>query len=413
MGITLAIILLIGGLTQEGLTKEGKSISIFNVVKFPNDACEGSGNQNGTCYTAEECSSIGGTNAGTCAEGYGVCCTISLTCTGTSMSHTSSQNNTHLIMAATTSPPMGCSYSICPLSSNICRIRLDFQAFAIAGPGVQTATTLTLTGAASNCVTDTFSATGILGGSPVICGGNNNQHMFVDTDGEECVSANFAFGGITTINRQFNIKVTQYDCMDSINGGPSGCLQYFVPEAGLVSSYNYPVGAAAVVNTPQATVFQHLANQNYAICFRRAAGRCALCFSPDVRGAAADQSFGLSTSAMAARSETDAGCIADYLAIPGAMTTEALAKANPKAGLGIYKNCGAIFAAADNVIGATTTTVCTGELPFRIRFVTDGDEALVGTGAAMPPVGATDGTTADISNKGTVGFSLDYWQVAC
>merc|ERR1711941_163430 len=193
MGISVAIILLLA-LTQECLTQEGKSISIFNVVKFPNDACQGSGNQNGTCYTAEECSSIGGTNAGTCAEGYGVCCTISLTCTGTSMSHSSSQNNTHLIMAATNSPPMGCSYNICPLGSNVCRIRLDFETFTIA-------------------------ATGSLGGSPVICGENQNQHMFVDTDGEECVSANFAFGGLTTINRQFNIKVTQYDCMDQENGG--------------------------------------------------------------------------------------------------------------------------------------------------------------------------------------------------
>ena len=31
--------------------------------------------------------------------------------------------------------------------------------------------------------------------------------VFVDTDGEECASANFAFGGLTTINRQFNIRV--------------------------------------------------------------------------------------------------------------------------------------------------------------------------------------------------------------
>jgi len=403
MGITLAIILLIGGLTQEGLTKEGKSISIFNVVKFPNDACQGSGSQNGTCYTAEECSSIGGTNAGSCAEGYGVCCTISLTCTGTSMSHTSSQNNTHLIMTATTSPPMGCSYSICPVSSNICRIRLDFQTFTIAGPGVFTATTLTLLGGAGSCRTDTFSTTGSLGGSPVICGQNQNQHMFVDTDGEECASANFAFGGLTTISRQFNIRVSQFDCLDVENGGPSGCLQYFTAPAGLVSSYNYPIGAAAVVNTPVAGIFQHLNNQNYAICFRRAAGNCALCFSPDVRGTAIDQSFGLSISAMAARSETDTGCTTDYLVIPGAMTTQALALANPKAGLGIYKNCGADFVATDNVIGATTTTVCTGELPFRIRFVTDANEMMV----------AAAGTMSDLGNKGTTGFSLDYWQVAC
>jgi len=402
MGITLAIILLIGGLTQEGLTKEGKSISIFNVVKFPNDACQGSGSQNGTCYTAEECSSIGGTNAGTCAEGYGVCCTISLTCTSTSMSHSSSQNNTHLIMAATNSPPMGCSYNICPLGSNVCRIRLDFETFTIAGPGIFTATFVTILGGPGSCRTDTFSATGSLGGSPVICGENQNQHMFVDTDGEECVSANFAFGGLTTINRQFNIKVTQYDCMDQENGGPTGCLQYFTAPAGLVSSYNYPIGAAAVVNAAAggANNFQHLNNQNYAICFRRAAGNCALCFSPDVRTAAIDQSFGLSVTAIAEMGATDAACLTDYLEIPGAMASQALALANPKTALGTYKNCGANLSGG---AGATTTTVCTGELPFRIRFVSDANEANAAAAVAM----------SDLTAKGTVGFSLDFWQAAC
>jgi len=408
MGITLAIILLIGGLTQEGLTKEGKSISIFNVVKFPNDACQGSGSQNGTCYTAEECSSIGGTNAGSCAEGYGVCCTISLTCTGTSMSHSSSQNNTHLIMAATTSPPMGCSYSICPLSSNICRIRLDFQTFLIAAPGGFIASLTTILGGPGSCRTDTFSATGSLGGSPIICGQNQNQHMFVDTDGEECVSANFAFGGVTTINRQFDIKVTQYDCMDIENGGPSGCLQYFTAAAGLVSSYNYPIGAAAVVNNQNggATNFQHLNSQNYVICFRRTAGNCALCFSPDVRTTAINQSFGISSTAIAEQGAIDAACTTDYLVIPGAMhnvigtMSLAMALANPKAALGAYKTCGANLSP---VAGMTTTTVCTGELPFRIRFFSDGNEENAAAAQA----------TSDLNAKGTVGFSLDYWQAAC
>merc|ERR1712223_2360242 len=69
-----------------------KAISIFNVVKFKNDVCAGGGNQNGTCYTAEECSAIDGTASGTCAEGYGVCCIVSLSC-GSS----SKQNCTYMV----------------------------------------------------------------------------------------------------------------------------------------------------------------------------------------------------------------------------------------------------------------------------------------------------------------------------
>ena len=34
--------------------------------------------QNGTCYTKDECEEKSGTSAGTCAEGYGVCCTCKL-----------------------------------------------------------------------------------------------------------------------------------------------------------------------------------------------------------------------------------------------------------------------------------------------------------------------------------------------
>merc|ERR1712072_1557674 len=134
----------------------GKAISIFNVVKFKNDVCAGGGNQNGTCYTAEECSAIDGTASGSCAEGYGICCIVSLVC-----GSTSKQNCTYLVQAATTAPKTNpCTYTICPLSSNICRIKLDFSTFAIAGPS-----TLTLTTA------------------------NAGQHMFVDSDGDACNTA--------------------------------------------------------------------------------------------------------------------------------------------------------------------------------------------------------------------------------
>merc|ERR1712012_914481 len=56
-----------------------KFLSVFNIVKFPNDACD-AGSKNGTCYTKDECDTLGGTNDGSCASGYGVCCTFTLNC---------------------------------------------------------------------------------------------------------------------------------------------------------------------------------------------------------------------------------------------------------------------------------------------------------------------------------------------
>jgi len=101
--------------------KQGK-IGIFNVVRFPNDVCKGSGSLNGTCYTKEECSNRKGTASGECANGFGVCCVISLTCGGSS-----SDNCTNLVQAATTSPTTDCQYKICPVSSSVNRIRLDLS----------------------------------------------------------------------------------------------------------------------------------------------------------------------------------------------------------------------------------------------------------------------------------------------
>merc|ERR1712117_867673 len=68
-----------------------KALNVFSVVKFPNDVCTGQNGLNGTCYTTEECAAKGGAASGTCASGFGVCCTFSLTC-----GSTSSENNTYV-----------------------------------------------------------------------------------------------------------------------------------------------------------------------------------------------------------------------------------------------------------------------------------------------------------------------------
>merc|ERR1711893_173748 len=86
----------------------------FQIVKFPNDPCiVTGGTKNGTCYTSEECSDRGGTSSGSCAEGYGVCCTFTLGCGGSS-----SENTTYLeLMGSSLTGP--CSAQICKQNDNI------------------------------------------------------------------------------------------------------------------------------------------------------------------------------------------------------------------------------------------------------------------------------------------------------
>ena len=49
-------------------------LSLFTIVSFKNDACTSTAGTNGTCYSSNDCSSLGGTASGSCASGFGVCC---------------------------------------------------------------------------------------------------------------------------------------------------------------------------------------------------------------------------------------------------------------------------------------------------------------------------------------------------
>merc|ERR1712195_201088 len=94
-------------------------------------------------------------------------------------------------------------------------------------------------------------------------------------------------------------------------GGPPGCLQFLLgtvaaPHTGTITSFNFLGGF-------------HLSNQNYDVCIRRAAGQCAICWSPTTtQTAAIAGSFGLSVSGIAASDTSVIGtsCTTDYVVIP-------------------------------------------------------------------------------------------------
>jgi hypothetical protein len=257
--------------------RPGKSIGIFNIVKFDNDVCNAAAqNMNGTCYTAEECAERDGTASGSCADGYGVCCIIEVSCGGRT-----SENCTYLTQTPSASPAVDsddlddqCSYTICPRTSTVNRIRLEFATFMLAPPVTPTALDGQATGtdnrdfAIGQCNTDSFS----VGNSPVICGANDGQHMVVDTDGTDCVTALFTFGA-GTVMRGYTIHVLQFESTNEM-GGPPGCLQFFTGAMGTVSTFNW--------QTP--TTSTHLANQNYDVCVRKLIDRCAICWAPVTTG---------------------------------------------------------------------------------------------------------------------------------
>jgi len=414
--------------------RDKKSIGIFNIVKFPNDVCSSDqANRYGTCFTAEECSNLNGVASGTCAEGYGVCCVITLACGGTTRA-----NCTHLSQTASADPntdpgsETACTYTICPVSSTVNRIRLDISMFDIAAPASPTsftgnaAGTAGMTSVLGSCLTDSFSVSGPSGGPyPIVCGVNNDQHMIVDTDGTGCVTALFSFGMGATM-RNYEIHVTQFDRLNDM-GGPARCLQYYTGLTGLARTFNWQAGQTG----------QHLAFHNYDICVRQEAGRCVLCWSPTTTGTATTVgTFGISNDGAADGTTPGAGagvgCTGvasnDFIVIPNGVSLAAL----PASGTGI--NQIAIDQAALNPsrfcgrflnsqqAAQTDTTVCTRLRQFsRLGVSFDPIEAAPAAGAtpATDAVNTVEssGTQATAGTLdgplGSAGFELGFTQGTC
>ena len=122
------------GEDEEG--RQVRNLNVFNVVSFPNSECAAVSGYNGTCYTASECSSLGGSASGTCASSFGVCCVFSIAC-GSS----SSANNSYAVISSysTSTDSDPCTYTFCKTNTDVCKLRIDFDTMVLSAPsGVTT-----------------------------------------------------------------------------------------------------------------------------------------------------------------------------------------------------------------------------------------------------------------------------------
>jgi len=280
--------------------REEKLISTFQVVRFPNDICVGSNSRNGTCYTSQECTSKGGSSSGSCADGFGVCCTFIISTCGSS-----SSENLTAWKAPTTVSTGTCSLKVCPVSEDICSLRLDFTTFVITGPSTYSLVQLrrklgqpirnipdVLNNAAAlegstlttNCLTDTFYQTSASPSTnpPSVCGTLTGEHMYVEADTDRCNMLMFNFGdatsattqisntrGVTaTASRSWDITISHIECTSPVLP-PAGCTKYWWGSGrATVKSYNYLTTAGST----------HLAMQHDRNCIRRERGNCVGCF---------------------------------------------------------------------------------------------------------------------------------------
>eukprot|EP00093_Oithona_nana_P004330 04330.XXX_134142_132652_1 [CDS] Oithona nana genome sequencing. len=361
--LILISIVLAGSIEEdvEAETKKGKILNFFTVVRFPNSVCAGD-TLNGTCYSAEECSSRGGVQSGTCAGGYGVCCTFQRGCGAEA-----SENCTYFQSSGTETGQ--CRLKICPCSDNICQLRLDFQTFVINQPKITAESVQKINTQMFydklQCQTDQFSVTAPGNPAPpVICGTNSGEHMYVDAS-DMCndLAFNLADTG-STVTRTWTIKITQYDC-NYDNLAPDGCTQYFWGATNdIVKTYNFDGGA-------------HLASQNQNICVRRERNTCRICWSTvDAQG-----DFELSTittedaASIAGTAKHEFGCCnygTNFAQMTGydCAKIPSPSKATDSAELTAVVNgfCGGDLGTAGTAVEAT---VCSKAIPFHVRFLSD------------------------------------------
>merc|ERR1712223_1753948 len=398
--IVLAVLFFVQNVTAVEVEqqREGKFLSMFNIVRFPNDHCDAGGSRNGTCYTKEECENKGGTEDGSCASGYGVCCSFVVNC-GASLS----ENNTYF--ESDGDEKSHCSIQICKASDKIVQLRLDFITFNIAGPetgiitvgnavsgNIDPSGTGKEAGLQSRCLTDIFAISNPGGPSPPqICGYNADTHMYVDM-GENCIDLAFQLG-TSSSNPTWNIRVTQYD-MNYDNLAPFGCTQYFWKEdsdsdgKGVITSYNWNGGNG-----------YHLANQNQVICIRREEDKKKICYSTasvnDINISGAKYVGNAITYCGGYGGDGD-GKYRDALIIQSLekVTGAALSQDNicGQSGFGTG-------AAASPLATANHKTVCTKSFPFVVRFTSDGWE--------QPTAGEVNTVAASPANR---GFKIYYEQ---
>merc|ERR1712183_1186490 len=352
--------------------KNGRQLSLFSIVQFPNQECtsESSTTQKGTCVTTSECTTMTGTADGKCASGFGVCCVIATSTCGSTIS-------TNIPYIRNPASPSGnkpssastCSFTINKVSEDVCQLRLDFQTFSVF-----------VVDTTSAACTDSFAVTGQTGKNPpTICGTNTGYHMYAEfgalaTDSAQ-ITLTYGTAGIST-EETFNILARQISCTATWRA-PTDCVQYFTGASGNVKNYNFG---------------QLLLGQYYTNCIRTEKGRCGILWKTSST-TSPDPFLIAAPGTTAANAGTNPGneCPTGFVHIPG-LSMDGINAIPVPLGLQAFQSfmCGTIW----GVEGQTTAA----SLVSRVQPFTVGVYSHATT--AQPAATST-------------GFSLDYTQLPC
>jgi len=263
--------------------RDGKFISIFEIVKFDNDMCTASDGNMGVCYTEKECNKANGVATGKCAEDYGVCCVFKANTCGDTLDQavTYIESPNYPAMA----PTGECKFNVKKCDANVCQYKIDFDMVMMAGPDM------------GDCNNDTLKITSIDAASAklvpdTLCGDLSGQSIYVDVEDTTDVPM-FTFN-IDSDMAKWRIKVQQIACK-SEDLAPFGCLTYNTETSGMIMSFNNQNGGGQLIN-----------DQKYTHCIKNQKGYCDVSFVSDDFDLDNDDFITFGTTTL-----TDGNCFSD------------------------------------------------------------------------------------------------------
>lgn len=291
--ILLCISLLVAGAAANavnrtaGTDRDGKLFSVFQIIRFANDPCTSASGGIGSCYTDAECTTKGGATDGNCASGFGVCCVgvvgggsggkcqntdllvklnnsriESPAFPGTVLASGCNSNTPITRQAGTvvTGSSANYKYDIQKSSAAIVQIRLEFLKFEIDAPE------------AGQCANSTISISGVDSATSMIlptnlCGVLTGQAIYLSVKNTPLngnVTVKIQLGDYGT--QRWSILVQYLEASDDV--APTGCLQYFRTQTGLIKSFN------ADAANPELLV-----DHSYMMCIKLATNNCEISYN--------------------------------------------------------------------------------------------------------------------------------------
>jgi len=322
--------------------------------------------------TSSECEAVAGKSSGSCAEGFGVCCVLTLDCGGST-----STNNSYLVQSST-STASTCSYTICPSSKEICQIRIDFDSLVLTPASA-------VTGTVGLCTDDTLTISNPSGPNPpLLCGTLTGQHLYL-TASSACHQVDAVISSTdTATKREWQMKVSQIECGNTMLP-PAGCLQYFTGLSGYLTNFGRVSSSVDGASTSK-----HLSAQHYTICIRREEGYCSMEYFSKYD--TSDQGFAVSGGTTGLFGSVS--CTTDYVQIPNLIAQDPTTPAPSTSALVTTlgdRICGNSW--AEHPAGNAAKTYVTFTTPYTVGVHFDGDETQ--------------------ANEQSAGFSILFTQKKC